>query len=81
MPTGGDLAKALGRVTAKTFMMPTETDMSFTVADCAAEQRLIPGSESRVLETAWGHIEIMGMNPNFMTQANVALRDLLGTRL
>lgn len=50
--TGGDLAKALGRITAKTFVMPTDTDMFFTVADCAAEQRLIPGSELRLLEMA-----------------------------
>jgi homoserine O-acetyltransferase/O-succinyltransferase len=77
--TGGDLAQALGRIRAKTFVMPISTDMFFTVADCQAEQRLIPGSEFRVLDTAWGHIGVMGMDPNYMAQADAALRDLLAS--
>ena len=33
--TGGDLAAALGRITAKTFVMPIDEDMFFPVRDCA----------------------------------------------
>jgi homoserine O-acetyltransferase len=75
--TGGDLGQALGRIQAKTFVMPISTDMFFTVADCQAEQRLIPGSALRVLETAWGHVGLMGMDPNLLAQADAALQDLL----
>ncbi|MFN8188368.1 MAG: alpha/beta fold hydrolase [Gaiellales bacterium] len=53
--TDGDLAAALGRISAKTRVMPFATDMLFTVDDCSAEQQLIPGSELRVIESLWGH--------------------------
>jgi len=74
---GGDLAAALGRITARTTVMPVATDMFFTPADCAAEQRLIPGSVLRVLESDWGHIAVMGMDPGYLRQIDEALRDLL----
>jgi homoserine O-acetyltransferase len=50
-----DLPAALGRITARTVVIPFSTDMLFTVDDCAAEQRLIAGSELRVIESLWGH--------------------------
>ena len=46
--TGGDLAAALGNVTARMFVMPIEQDVFFPPRDCAAEQELTPGSELRV---------------------------------
>ena len=52
---GGDLAAALGRIRARTFVVPFSHDGLFPVADCEAEQRLIPGSELRVVESPWGH--------------------------
>jgi homoserine O-acetyltransferase len=51
----GDLARALRRITAKTFVIPFSHDMLFPVADCAAEQDLIARSELRVIESPWGH--------------------------
>ena len=78
-PYGGDLAQALGRITARTCVMPVSTDMFFTVADCEAEQHLIPGSSLRVLDTVWGHVGIMGMDPGYMGQADDALKALLAT--
>jgi homoserine O-acetyltransferase len=47
----GDLAAALGRIKAKTFVMRISHDMFFTPADCEVEQRLIPGSQSRPLKS------------------------------
>jgi homoserine O-acetyltransferase len=76
-PYDGDLARALGRITAKTFVMPVSTDMFFTVADCAAEQVLIPGSALRVMDTAWGHFGVMGMDPAYLGQVDAALTALL----
>ncbi|MDQ2803139.1 MAG: alpha/beta fold hydrolase [Pseudomonadota bacterium] len=77
--TGGNLAEALSRITAKTFVMPVSTDMFFTVADCAAEQKLIRGSELCVLETLWGHVGVFGMDPGYIEQVDRALNRLLAS--
>jgi homoserine O-acetyltransferase len=76
-PYGGDLAQALARITAKTVVMPVSTDMFFTVADCAAEQALIPGSSLKILDTVWGHVGVMGMDPGYLGQVDEALKELL----
>ncbi len=77
--TGGDLAAALGRITAKTFVLPISTDMFFPVQDCAAEQALVPGSELRVMESVAGHLGLFCLEPEFPQQLDKALNDLLGT--
>jgi homoserine O-acetyltransferase len=78
-PFGGDLRAALGSIKAKTFVMPVNTDMFFSVADCAAEQAMIPGSALRVIDTDWGHIGVMGMDPGYLAQVDRALQELLDT--
>lgn len=75
--TGGDLAAALGRVEAKTFVMPINEDMFFPVRDCAAEQELVPGSELRVVESISGHLSLFGQEPSFMEQVDQHLGELL----
>ena len=77
----GDLAAALGRITAKTFVMPIDEDMFFPPRDCEAEQRLIPGSELRLLKGIGGHLSLFGVDPNFVTQIDAALGDLLAIRV
>ena len=77
--TGGDLAAALGRITARTVVMPISTDKFFPPADCAAEQELIPGSELRVIEDLHGHASLFGLTPSYVEQVDTALRDLLAT--
>ncbi len=77
--TGGDLSAALGRVTAKTFVMPINEDMFFPVRDCAAEQKLVPNSELRVIESTAGHLGLFGFEPNYMPQINRHLGELLET--
>lgn len=51
----GDLPRALGAITAKTFVMPCDHDLYFTVEDCAAEVRQIPRGELRIIRSLWGH--------------------------
>ncbi|GAB3664751.1 alpha/beta fold hydrolase [Nocardioides korecus] len=75
--TDGDLAAALGRVTAKTFVMPIETDMFFPPRDCEAEQRLTPGSELRVLPTIAGHWGLFGFEQTYLDAVDQHLRELL----
>jgi len=58
---GGDLAAALGRIKAKTLLMPFSGDMFFPVQDHVDEQALIPNSERRVIESHWGHFAMFCM--------------------
>ncbi len=75
--TDGDLAAALGRITAKTFVMPISSDLFFPPTDCAAEQELVEGSELRVIEDVHGHASLFGLSPSYAEQVDAALRDLL----
>ncbi len=77
--TGGDLAAALGRITAKTFVMPINEDMFFPVRDCAAEQALVPDSELRVIDSISGHLGLFSIEPTYMQQVDQHLGELLDT--
>jgi len=77
--TGGDLAAALGRISAKTFVMPISEDMFFPPRDCAAEQKLVKNSELRVIEDISGHWGLFGFEPTFMEQVDRHLGELLAT--
>lgn len=75
--TGGDLAQALGRIKAKTFVMPISHDMFFPPSDCLAEQQLIPGSEFRPLTSIDGHLALFGTDANAVSEVDANLRALL----
>lgn len=75
--TGGDLAAALGRITAKTFVLPIDEDLLFPPRDCRPEQEMIAGSELRVIEDVLGHLALFGVAPTFMPQVDRHLSDLL----
>ena len=75
--TGGDLRAALGRIKAKTFVMPMSSDMFFPPADCQAEWRLIPNAEFRPIQTVDGHLALFGVDPNAIAQLDKNLSDLL----
>lgn len=77
--TGGDLAAALGRITARTMVMPIDEDMFFPVRDCAAEQALVPDSELRVLPSVAGHFGLFGFEQTYLDAVDNGLRDLLAT--
>ena len=77
--TGGDLAAALGRITAKTFVMPVSHDRFFTVDDCAAEQKLIKNSELRVIDDVHGHASLFNLVPSYAEQFDRTLRELLAS--
>jgi homoserine O-acetyltransferase len=79
--TGGDLRAALGRIKAKTFVMPMSSDMFFPPADCKAEWLLIPNAEFRPIETVDGHLALFGADPNALAQLDKNLKDLLATKV
>jgi homoserine O-acetyltransferase len=75
--TGGDLAAALGRIKARTFVMPIDEDMFFPPRDCAAEQALIPNSEFRLTHSVCGHLVVFGVDPDWLQQVDGHLKELL----
>ena len=75
--TGGVLGAALDRIQAKTFVMPIDEDMFFPVRDCTAEQKLVPNSELRVIESVAGHLGLFGLEESYMPQIDRHLGELL----
>jgi homoserine O-acetyltransferase len=79
--TGGDLRAALGRIKAKTFVMPMSSDMFFPPSDCQAEWRLIPNAEFRPIQTIDGHLALFGADPSAIGQLDKHLSELLATEV
>jgi homoserine O-acetyltransferase len=77
--TGGDLAAALGRIKARTFVMPIDEDMFFPPRDCEAEQKLIPNSEFRLIRSVCGHLALFGTDPGYAPQIDRHLGELLAS--
>jgi homoserine O-acetyltransferase len=75
--TGLDLEAALGRIRARTFVMPIDEDMFFPVRDHKAEQEMIPNSELRVVESISGHLGLFNLEPSYMEQIDRHLGELL----
>lgn len=75
--TGGDLAAALGRIKAKTFVMPISHDMFFPPNECADDQKLIANSQLRTISSKEGHFALNGFEPKYMEQVDAHLRELL----
>jgi homoserine O-acetyltransferase/O-succinyltransferase len=74
--TNGDLGTALGRISARTFVIPLSHDGVFPAGDCEADQRLVPGSELRTVESPWGHYG-WGMTEAETRQVDGFLNELL----
>jgi homoserine O-acetyltransferase len=79
--TNGDLAAALGRITARTFVIPINEDMFFPVRDHEAEQKHIKNSELRVVDDILGHLGLFGVAPDYMPQIDQHLGELLATKV
>lgn len=73
---GGDLAAALGRITARAVVAAFSHDNWFPAADCRAEQALIAGSSFRVVESVWGHYA-WGITAAETAQIEQIIRELL----
>jgi integrase len=77
LSTNGDLKAALGRIKAKTLVVPFSDDMFFPPEDCQAEQKLIPDSKYRVVESLWAHFAMFCLTPSDREQIDACIRDLL----
>ncbi|MGE0700862.1 MAG: alpha/beta fold hydrolase [Hyphomicrobiaceae bacterium] len=52
---GGDLGRALAAIRARAIIMPSTTDLYFTVADSEIETQQMPNAELRPIDSIWGH--------------------------
>jgi len=76
---GGDLAQALGKIKAKTYVMPISHDLFFPPDECEADCRLMTNAEFHVIETKEGHMGLNGFEPEYMAQVDKHLKALLAT--
>lgn len=76
---GGDLAKTLSRITAKTYVMPINHDLFFPPNECEEDCDMIAGAKLCVVDTKEGHMGLNGFEPNYMAQVDAALGELLTT--
>jgi homoserine O-acetyltransferase len=75
---GGNLAAALGRISARTVVAAFSHDSWFPIADCRAEQELVAGSALQVVESVWGHYA-WGITAAETAQIERILGELLAT--
>ncbi|MCG5233714.1 alpha/beta fold hydrolase [Xanthobacter oligotrophicus] len=75
--TGLDLATALGRITAKTFVIAIDEDVFFPLSDIAAEQVLIAGSSLKRVSSTWGHLALFGVDAGYNSAIDAILTELL----
>ena len=76
---GGRLKEALGRIRAKTYVIAIENDAFFPLADIAAEQKLIPNSELKLISSDWGHLALFGTDAAYRETIDAYLKELLAS--
>lgn len=75
---GGDLAKALGAIRARTILMPCTQDLYFPPEDNAYEADLIPGARFQPYDSPWGHCAASpGNDAGFTSALEAAMAELL----
>jgi len=75
--TGGDLAAALGRITAKFFAFPFGGDLFFPVEDHEADVAMIGDARLRVIDSPLGHFTMFGLLPEDVAAIEDALAEVL----
>lgn len=75
--TQGDVAAALKRIKAKTYVIAFANDMFFPIPDCAADQALIPDSELRIVDSLWAHFAMLCITAADQQAIDHHLKELL----
>ncbi len=76
---GGDFDKALGAITAKSFVMPCDHDLYFRVADSEYEVAHMPNAELRVIESPYGHMAAGDKDPADSAFIDEQIRELMAS--
>jgi homoserine O-acetyltransferase/O-succinyltransferase len=58
-------------------VVPFSRDMFFPPDDCEVEQKLIPNSKFRVIDSLWAHFAMFCMTPADREKIDACIRDLL----
>ncbi len=74
---GGDLAAALGCITAKTLVLPITQDLYFPPAICHADAQLIVQARFTPIDSPFGHLALFGADANWLQHVDVELAGLL----
>jgi homoserine O-acetyltransferase len=74
---GGDIAQALGRITAKTFIGAFTGDVMFPPEDNQRDAEHIPGARYRQMTTISGHLTTFGLFPEDKQAVDDAIREAL----
>jgi len=75
--TNGDLAAALARIKAKTFVIAIDEDGFFPIHDIVAEQKLIANSLLKRVSSTWGHLALFGIDAGYNAAIDTHLGELL----
>jgi homoserine O-acetyltransferase len=75
--TGGDLAAALARISAKITVVAFANDMFFPPADLEEEARLIPHARYTVIDSLWAHFTMFCMNDRDKAAIDAVFAELL----
>ncbi len=78
-PYGGDLGKAMSRITAKTTVIAFSEDLFVPLRDCRAEQEMVAGSKLCALDSLWGHFTMLGLAKEDFKRINEILGELLAS--
>jgi homoserine O-acetyltransferase len=74
---GGDLTKALNRITAKTLVIAFPGDPMFPPEECELDAKRIPNAEFRKIDSAFGHLATFGLSEQDAQAVDHALQELL----
>lgn len=77
---GGEFARALAAITARTFVIPCSSDAYFPPEDSAIEVAGMRNAELRTIESRWGHWAGSGRNPVDTVFIDRQLGELLASR-
>ena len=74
---GGDVAAALGRITARTIDVAFTGDLFFPPEDIKADAGQIPGAEYREIGSVWGHFTMFNLRERDTAEIDAVYRDAL----
>lgn len=74
---GGDLAEALGRITAKTAVVAFTGDHMFQPAECRRDAERIPGATFHEIDSAFGHLATFSLSAQDVKAVDHVLEELL----
>ncbi len=77
LQTGGDMAAALGRITARVFVFPFGGDQFFPPEDHEPDVAMIRDATLRVIDSPVGHFTMFGLLPEDVAAVDDALAEVL----